>query len=76
MSQLSRLIEQARKTRSVNDIFKFQPAVVAPQQGELPPDVLLERLADLENSLFSQSSNTHFPVDDLVNELETIVRLL
>ena len=76
MSQLSRLIEQARKTRSVNDIFKFQPAVVAPQEGELPPDVLLERLVELENSLFSQASSTRLPIDDLVNELETIARLL
>jgi hypothetical protein len=74
LSQLSRLIEQARKTRSVNDIFKFQPAAATSQEGEPPLDILLVRLSELESSLFDNPSLTTLPVEDLVSELEMIVR--
>lgn len=76
MSQLSRLIEQARKTRNVNDMFKFQPAAAVPQQGQPPVDVLLMRLTELEASLFDASSVTEFSVEDLAGELESIARTL
>lgn len=76
MSQLSRLIEQARKTRNVNDIFKFQPAVVSSQAEGLQPDMLQARLAELEHSLFANPAAIPLPIEDVVSELETIASLL
>lgn len=75
-SQLSRLIEQARKTRNVNDIFKFQPAVDSSPEDESAPEILLVRLADLESILFDNPSFAVLPVEDLVSELETVARAL
>lgn len=85
MSQLSRLIEDARKTRRVNDIFNFQP-VAAVTRGSQPsaaggsqPSVesLLGSLAELESMLFCEPSLTAaLPLDELTSELENIARAL
>lgn len=76
MSQLSRLIEQARKTRRVNDMFKIGPAVATSQEEEPRLDILLVRLADLERSLFDNPALPVLPVEDFVNELQAIAREL
>lgn len=74
-SQLRRLIEQARKTRKVNDIFKFHAVGLPLQQGLQPTDPLMLRLADLETDLFETPPDP-LPVDELLTELAQIAEEL
>jgi len=72
VSQLRTLIEQARKTRRINDIFKIEPVPPQQENGQ-GPEALLEGLSDLETHLFQHPPGTILPADDLVRELEEIV---
>lgn len=74
-SQLRRLIEQARKTRTVNDIFKFHASGLPLQQGQLTVDPLITQLAELETDLFETPPDP-LPVAELVTELEQIAEEL
>ncbi|MDX5298695.1 MAG: hypothetical protein LPK85_07065 [Gammaproteobacteria bacterium] len=85
MSQLSRLIEQARKTRRVNDMFKVDSASFLSQDaGTEPPPMAHEAhedawpacVADLENLLFENPPSAPLALDELVAELELIARTL
>ena len=75
MSQLSRLIEQARTTRRVNDIFKISPSVDLPDDAA-PQDPLMASLTRLDQELAKSSSFAPLPIADLVAELEAIAREL
>ncbi|TVP60356.1 MAG: hypothetical protein EA349_01505 [Halomonadaceae bacterium] len=76
MSQLTQLIEQARKARRLEDIFNIQPDPHQNRKTDADSDNLLRCLADLENSLFAQSPHSPHGVNDLLTELEAIANSL
>lgn len=74
-SQLRRLIEQARKTRNMNDIFKFESAARALPQDPQPADPLLLSLNHLATDLFETPPDP-LPIEDLLTELAEIAENL
>ncbi len=72
MSQLSRLIKETRTSRRVVDIFNIQPSAPIARADDSQRDPLLARLAELEQQLLQTS--TPLPVDDLLQELNSIAQ--
>jgi len=76
LSKLGHLIEQARKTRRVNEMFKAQTPVFTTTDQTLIMEILQVRLGDLEEMLFENPYLDDVPADDLIAELETIANTL
>lgn len=77
MSQLSQLIEQARKTRRLEDIFNIRPSPAPSMPYPADPDRLLSSLNVLESSLLfhptiSSQAISGQSINDLVSELEAV----
>ncbi|MCP5161032.1 MAG: hypothetical protein H6999_09280 [Hahellaceae bacterium] len=78
MSQLSRLIQQAKNSRRINDMFKTDELTFSPQVHPAVDgaDTLESRLSALGSLLFDNIEVTVAEADDIILELEQVAQAL
>lgn len=78
MSQLSRLIQQAKNSRRINDMFKTDELTFSPQVHPVVDgaDTLESRLSALGSLLFDNIEVTVAEADDIILELEQVAQAL
>ncbi len=76
MSQLTKLIQQARNGRKIEDIFNISPLVPLSNGKKSNEDTLVEQIAILEAILFKDADFDKSHSEDLIYELKQIAQSL